>query len=264
MRMSRRPAGIVSVLSLLLLTLPAVAQNPTSGSDRLFLAFAEDATVIDESQWWEVQVEFADGDIVDATIVRGIVAIRARPNLEIGGRVGFGNTDTPAPFPDGSGATDLDAWAKYYLGSSSSNTEFAVGGIVTIPTGDDTAGLGFDSFGLGAFGSVRHRLERAIITGHAGLRLNGDGMFLGSPGVDGKTSVHLGGGVIVPLSDQVTAVGELYYEGERFDGAESDVRILGGINWRVNQRGMVRFAVALGLEDGAPDAQLLGGYAFRF
>ena len=45
---------------------------------------------------------------------------------------------------------------------------------------------------------------------------------------------------------------------------DSDTRLLGGINWRLANRGMFRGAVALGLDDGAPDFQLLLGYAHEF
>ena len=82
--------------------------------------------------------------------------------------------------------------------------------------------------------------------------------------VDGKTSPLVGAGMIFPQSDRVTFVAELTFEGERFEGADSDVRVLGGLNWRLHNRGMVRGAVAFGLTDGAPDLQLIGGYAWTF
>jgi hypothetical protein len=250
-----------SLLLLVLLWVPSLSLAQTSGSDRLFLAFIED-TAIAQEQWWEGQLEFSEADDVDATVLRGIVALQPWQKVELGGRMGFGDTDTGTD-ADGSGATDLDVWGKYNFGEKAEKTEFAVGGEATIPTGDDSAGLGFDAFSLGAFGAMRYRWPELILAAHAGLRMTGDGRILGVD-LDGQTSLLLGGGVIWPLSDEVTLVGELSYEGERFEETDTDARALGGLNWRPFNRGIVRGALAFGLSDGAPDLQLLAGYAAQF
>jgi hypothetical protein len=240
---------------------PGVAR-PTSSSDRLFLGFAEDATVVD-GQWWEGQVEAADSDAVDAQLLRAVIAFQPWMDIEIGGRVGFGNTDMPSGM-DGSGATDLDVWGKYHLGGND-ETEFSVGGMITVPTGDETAGLGQDAFGGSAFGSLRHRLQRFILSGQAGLRFNGDGRVAGdTEDRDGETSPMAGVGLLFPFSDNVTGVAEARWEDARLDGLENDSRILGGINWRPAGRGTLRGAVAFGLSDGAPDTELMFGYATIF
>ena len=57
---------------------------------------------------------------------------------------------------------------------------------------------------------------------------------------------------------------ETRYEGERFQGGDADFRVLGGLNWHSSGKGMVRAAVSVGLDDGAPDAQLFLGYAAEF
>lgn len=236
--------------------------KPTSSADRLFLAFIEDATVV-ERQWWEGQAATADWDSADVRTISGVVALQPWLDVEVGGRVGFGDTDADSG-PDGSGATDLDLWAKYYLGGGS-DTEFAVGGVVTIPTGDETAGLGSDAFGVSAFGALRHRLERLILAAHAGLQLNGDGRRFNEIGDrDGNNAAQLGVGVIFPFSDSVAGVGELAYRDGRLDGDDDDTRVLGGINWRPGGRGIVRGAIGFGLSDGAPDFQAQIGYAARF
>jgi hypothetical protein len=264
MRKHRSTFTLSIALILLTAALPAAAQ--TSGSDRLFLAFAEEAAIVD-SQWWEGRVELSEGAFepigLDATVLTGIAAFEIRENLEVGGRVGFGDTDTPGGVPDGSGATDLDLWGKYRF-APQGDIEWAVGGGVIVPTGDDTAGLGMDAFSINAFGSMRYKLSRGIISGHAGVRMNGDGMALGGPEIEGKTAAMLGGGYIHPVSDRVTLVGELVYEGKRFEGVDASMQVLGGFNWRIQNRGMVRAAIAFGLEDGAPDTEFLAGYAFQF
>jgi hypothetical protein len=266
----RIPARTTLAL-LLLLTIPlsAAAQSEkdsgplgTGSADRLFLGFAEDPVLADD-QWWEVQGSIIDQNPVDVTLARFVVALQPYDNFEFGGSIGFGSSDTPAPFPEGSGATDLELWGKYHLGSSGDDTQFAVGGLAVVPTGDDTAGLGFDSFSAGVFGSMRHRLSEAVLSGHIGARYNQDGRFLGAD-LDGKSSVLLGAGVIVPVSDEFSVVGEAKVESRRFEGGDSDFRLLGGFNWHMNNRGVMRAAAAFGLTDGAPDLQVLVGYALIF
>lgn len=257
----RVPRPVYALLPVVLLLCSPAVQAQTV--DRLFLSFIED-TALAERQWWEGQAEFTDGDPVDHTLVRGVAAFQPWGRVELGGRIGFGSTDTPTPLPDGSGATDLDVWGKYRFGDGSGSTEFAVGAVATVPTGDDTAGLGFDAFSVSAFGALRHQLERGVLAAHAGARFNGDGQILGGPDLDGEVSAMVGAAWIVPLSDRLTALGEIDFEDGRFRGFDSDLRALGGINWRVGGDGMVRGAIALGLTDGAPDAQLFLGYAATF
>lgn len=241
-----------------------------SGTDRLFLSFAEDASLANR-QWWEGQFQYDDGsdDLPwDRTIVRGVVAINFTQRLELGGRVGFGSTSAPGNIPDGSGATDLDVWGKWVF-PTRQNTSFAAGVIATVPTGDETSGLGYDSFSAKAFGSLRYQLPNAVFTANVGLRKNQDG-HIGPPGpggdLDGKTSASFGAGIVVPVSQQVTLIGEVGVESERFDapGLDSDTRILGGVNWSPTGRGIFRGALGAGLTDGAPDFTVTLGYAYTF
>lgn len=252
--------GLVAVSAAYAQT-PTPAPAPVSRPDRLFLNFIEDATIPNQ-QWWEGQGEFSNGEGINLWLARGVVAFQLVSNLEVGGRVAFGKSDASPGIPDGTGATDLDAWAKYYFGGS--KTSFAVSLVATVPTGDDTAGLGYDAFSVGAFGSLRTTFDRWIITGKIGVRSNGDGQIFGSVELDGEASPSLGGGFLYLWTDQVSLVGEINYEDGRFDGLDSDTRVLGGLNWRVADQGLFRAAVTLGLTDGAPDFQLLAGYAYTF
>ena len=263
----RIPFGLCLTLLALLVTYPASAQ--TSGTDRSFLGFDEEAAVVD-SQWWEGQGEFADFDGFDALIARVVAAFQIRESVEIGGRIGFGRTDASGGSNDGNGATDLDLWGKYHFGVQG-DAEWAVGGTATVPSGDDTAGLGFDAFSIGGFGSMRYRLAKGFISASVGVRLNGDGQFR-VPGteLEGKTSVTGTFGWLYPLADTVTFVAEADAESRRFEnngpveGLGSVERVLGGINVRVANRGMIRVAIVGGVTDDAPDLQILGGYAFHF
>jgi hypothetical protein len=242
-------------------TQPAVRITPGGGFHRLFLSFVEDATLV-ENQWWEGRFDYAKGDRVDLTVLRGIFAFQPWQNIGVGARVGFGNSDISGPGSslDGSGATDLDLWGKYYFGTGSGVTEFAAGGILTVPTGDDSAGLGYDAFAFKGFGSLRRPFRGWILSVDAGAQFNADGRIFGND-LTGETSFMLGGAALFPTSDHVGFVVESRYESARFDGTDNDWRVLGGANWRVTNRGIVRGAVAIGLTDGAPDWQIFIGYA---
>jgi hypothetical protein len=217
------------------------------------------------SQWWEAQVEYADGKDKDPNVLlaRGVVAFRPIKNLEVGGRFGFGTANGSPPAEGGTGATDLDAYGKWVFPNAAPNTDFTAGLLVTIPTGDDTAGLGYNAFSSQAFGGVRHRMESVVLGGHIGIRFNGDGAFQGKD-LTGKTSFEMGFSTLFPLANQVSIVGELQVETDRFEGVDASTQLLVGINWRAFGRGMLRGAIAGGLTDGAPNYRVLLSYAYTF
>jgi hypothetical protein len=245
--------------------------------DRLFLSFMEDAALV-RSQWWEAQIQYSDsssGTPVDSLVLRGVVAFRPIQTLEVGGNFGFGSTDASSPGqPDGSGATDLQAYAKWVFVDATPNTDFTAGMIFGIPTGDDYVGLGFNSFSAEAFGGVRYRLGKSVILGgHVGITLNGDGEFQ-THELQGQTSFELAFSAVFPLANQVSLVAEVQSQSARFDktnpspytsiGTDSATQVLGGVNWRAFDRSMFRGAVAFGLTDGAPDFSALVSYVYTF
>ena len=128
---------------------PATPAGSFNITDRLFLSFMEDAALV-KSQWWEAQISYANssaGTPVDSVVFRGVVAFRPIKTLEVGGNFGFGTTNAShSGQPDGTGATDLQAYAKWVFPDGAPNTDFTAGMIFTIPTGDDYVGLGFNSF----------------------------------------------------------------------------------------------------------------------
>jgi len=268
-----RPAprfALALAAALALAIVPAGAQDAkgkdaapaaSSAAGRLFLGFDREATLADR-QWWEGQIEIADDDVVDVAQVRLVVALQPFKGFEFGGKVGFGSTDTPGGILDGDGATDLDLWAKVDLGSFS-GTRLAVGAIGTVPTGDDSVGLGTDAFALGGFLSMRRPTRHAVFHADIGARVQDDGRVFGVD-IDGRTSGFFGFGAIIPLDDRLDLIAEGRFESERFRGADPDTRVLGGIDWRVAGRGRLRAAVGVGVTDGAPDVQLIAGWAAMF
>jgi len=244
---------------------PAAGSAATGFSDRLFLAFFQEAALV-PSQWWEGQIEYIDGsdDIpVNVLLLRGVVAFHPVKSLEVGGRVGFGTTHAEGTLPDGTGATDLDIYGKWVFADAVENTDFSVGASFIVPTGDDTAGLGFNSFAAQAFGGVRYRMQNIVLGGHVGVRANGDGQFQGSD-LPGTVSFELGASALFLLASEVSIVGEVQFESERFENVDSATQLLVGVNWMAFKRGMFRGAIAGGLTDGAPKFRALVGYAYTF
>jgi len=244
----------------------ARAQSPASstalGTDRFFLGFVEDTALVNK-QWWEGQVDFSDYDNLDQTRLRLVTAFRPVSRLELGGSLAYGWSSNSDTLPTGSGLSDLNLWGKWNFGTVGGATEFAAGGLITAPTGDDSAGLGYDAFAVEGFGALRHRVNDWIINAHVGLQFNGDGRIYGTD-LNGKTSAILGGGVLWGVSTRVSLVGELGIRTERFEDTDSDSRVLVGINWRPANQGAVRGAISIGLTDGAPNFQVLAGYAYTF
>lgn len=254
------------------LQLPVVvdgdAEAPAAGfldGDRFYLSFVEDTAVVGRLRA-EGQLELSDAGSADVILARYIAAVQFRdlPNLEFGGRIGFGSVNNRPGFGDESGITDLDVWAKLVMRPTTDRLpQIAVGGLITLPTGDEGAGLSRDAISSKLFAAARFRLPRGVISAHAGLRVSGDGQS-GAYDLDGEVVPSIGVGYILPLPRDVTLIVEGTFEGARFDGLEDDARLLAGVNWRPLPEGAVRLAVAGGLTDGAPDAQILAGYAFEF
>ena len=77
----------------------------------------------------------------------------------------------------------------------------------------------------GKWGSSVLHLELHLRGMRGGLRFNDDGRIV-NVDLEGETSALLGAGVIFPLADQVTIVGEVDYESGRFDGRDDDLTLL--------------------------------------
>jgi hypothetical protein len=264
-------ATFVILTSLILLggaLSPVQAQSSrTPATDRLFIGFAQDAVLADQ-QWWEGQLEFASHEDLDTVVARLNFAVRPYERIEFGGNVGFGDSDLPGTDNgEGTGATDLDLWGKYALGSMEDGSKLATGILLTIPTGDDSAGLGEDAFKIGAFLSSRRTYKPFDLAAHVGVNFNGDGQIFGFE-LEGKVSAVLGAGLIFRQTEQMSFVVEANLETKRFkdagDFGDDDFSVLGGIDWRMGDNGMLRGSLAFGLSDGAQDHRLSLGYAARF
>jgi hypothetical protein len=253
----------------LVLPLPAAPQPRTAaeeqgGVDRLFLSFVEDPAMV-RRYYGEAQLDGADLETADRYGLRLVGAIQfpSLPRVELGGRGGWASLE-PELGASESGAVDLDLWGKFHLlRSASTRWDLAVGALLTLPTGDEDKGLGDDAIQSKLFAAASYTLPSAVLIGHAAARTTGDGEVAGAAR-DGQVSAAAGFGAVVAFSPEFSLVFEANYDGERFDGADDESRVLFGANWAPWTHGQLRAAIAGGLTDASPDAAVLVGYAVRY
>ncbi|NIA30185.1 MAG: hypothetical protein GWP06_09770, partial [Actinobacteria bacterium] len=166
-----------------------------------------------------------------------------------------------------SGLSDLLVSGRYKIVSD--NVHIAAGGFITLPIGKE--GVGASKLNFGAFGALRYPLENGmIITGTLGLdfyetkksggvKLVNGALVVEEEKTEYENTLVLGGGVIYPVNDQLSAVGELNLH------TEGDYMLLsGGADYVLNSNSRVRGALGIGLDSGAPDLQLLASYLIFF
>lgn len=143
-------------------------------------------------------------------------------------------------------------------------TQIAAGGYATLPIGSEDVGQGHLNFG--AYGAVRHQLEKMTITGTVGLNfyeIEKLGDFDFETGefkkeTDRENYLSIGAGVIYPVNDALHVIGELNMK------TDIDYMLLsGGVDYNMGNVSY-RGALGIGLDDGAPDLQIMASYLLHF
>jgi hypothetical protein len=240
---------------------PTIARS-FNGADRLFFAFFQDSVVV-EHQHWEGRLELANADAIDTVLSRFVGAwqFNGIDGVEWGASLALGSSDTG--LGEDSGLTDLDLSAKLHLGEGFGGLEWSTGGILTLPVGDDEAGLGQDALSTLVYGAVRRNYIWGTLAAHLGLRFTENGRISGVP-LEGRISGEGGVAVIYPIGFEIDLIGELTIEGARFEPLDTGSRLLAGVNWGLSETVLLRGALNVGLADGSPDSGLLLGLAIDF
>jgi len=249
---------------------------------RFIQQFFQDAAIVDK-QWYGAELRYQSGAVppienADAFVVAPTIAISPFKNLEVGGTAPYISYDLDHPRPrpgethdfDGdSGLGDLTLWGKYRF-YDSGGVSFTAGAVLTLPTGSDDDGLGTGEVVPGGFAAVRVKAGDGYFLGEAGVRLNQDATILDTE-VSGRNSTFLGGGYIWEAYDNWVASGEVTAESERFDDSDSpfsmgssDFRATGGIQYLGLAHQFLRGGISVGFSDGAPDFEVIFGYAYAF
>jgi hypothetical protein len=236
---------------------PPGTPGPAAAADRnarrLFQRFVEDAAVA-PGGWIEGQVSYENLPGGTRFLAGPVLAFKIVPDVEAGLRFGYVRLD-PDAGPAESGLSDLDLYLKYRLPGG--RERFALGALVKAPTADETRGLGTGAADIELFGAFRADLDAVTLVASAGARFNGNPE---APSPEGKDSLVLGAGILMPATPRFTLTVEGTYESRRLAGGSSDARLtVGAERLGKGGRGGIRGAVALPLSDGAPDFQVLFG-----
>lgn len=225
----------------------------------LVQTFFQDA-VIAKSAYGEGFFQFSDYDAgfssIDVAVQGGFPLA---PKFQLGGGIGFRSFSNGG----GSGISDLAASGRYLVVSGP--TAIAVGGLLTVPIGDED--IGESSLDFSFFGSLRHPLPSGfVITGSLALEFLETKTVVFNTrtnrfeeGSDHNNGLLLAGGFIYPMKNSLSLVTELNIR------TEGDYILLsGGLDYALQGGGRLRGALGLGLDDGAPNFALRGGYYFGF
>lgn len=211
---------------------------------RLFLGWIPDATFtrgVDVEPW----LRWGNYDRLSTISAGALAGVWVNEDLEVGGRWGFTSFDHD-DFGEESGLNDLTLYGRYRL-PLEVDPVVAVGGEFTLPVGDDDIGQG--NFDFHVFGAMRYDVEGAVtLTAHAGIE--------SVDRRDREAGIRLGGGVIAPMTEELALVAELSLT-TAYDWAA----VLAGVDYELPPGGHLRAALALGLDDAAPDVELLLGFS---
>ncbi len=249
------------LLATALLLITALSAAPTLGQDQpasrlqafdhvqLLENFFIDATRND-SFYGEPYFLFADAGAGSAIGIAGRAGLPITPDFQLGGEFGFASVD-PDQGDGESGITDFRLAGRYNF-RTTSDTQIAAGGFVTLPLGSEDIGEG--NTDVGAFGAVRHPVsEKVALVGSAGLYLIETPT--GPDDSERDASLALGGGAVFQTSARLHWLAELTIQ------TEGDIALLsGGADYRLAAGGHLRGQLGLGLGDGSPDVQLRVGY----
>lgn len=203
-----------------------------------------------------------DGEVssIDLAVLAGIPVAS---QIQITGGLGFRNIDLPAGAAQGSqsGITDLTVSGRYNV--MPGPTAISVGALATLPIGSEDIGDGV--FDFSAFGSLRHHLpSNLVITSTFGLEFTEvkNAKFNQTTGKledDRQTGVLIAGGMVYPFPSGLNLVTELNIR------TEGDfVLLTGGLDYKLKSSGRIRGGIGIGLDDGAPNFAIRGGYFLEF
>ena len=225
------------------------AQSNTKDDVRFFEHFFDDAAVV-KSMHVEAFGIYADSDTADAFVIGAQGGMPINSQLDVGARWAFISADGDNGGSE-SGISDIDLWGRYQL-KSQSKANITVGGTLTVPIGDED--IGQDRLNFGGFAAARMPLNNGmVVMGSVGLN------FVEGFDDDRELSIHLGGGAIYQLNSQTHVTGEV-----GIDTEEDYFALTGGIDHKISSAGRIRGALVVGLDDGAPDFALQGGFLLNF
>jgi hypothetical protein len=122
------------------------------------------------------------------------------------------------------------------------------------------------------FVAGRYQADRkTALIAHVAMRKNSDmdvaietGFGRRRVEIDGELQLALGGAVIYEAAPQWNLIGEFNLATEPYDDFDNDIQLVGGAAYKFNQDLSFRGGVGVGLDDGAPQWEIMIGAAYTF
>jgi len=154
-----------------------------------------------------------------------------------------------------SGMADIGLYGRYNF-FRNRRTAVSVGPFLTLPIGEEEVGQ--DNLNFGGFCALRHNFKGGVaLTGNLGLEFYEEAKWTGSK-VEEEYTMQLlfGAGLIFPVSRQTHIITEFYLKDDM------DYSVLsGGLDYKLGSA-RLRAGIGIGLDDGAPDLMIAGGFGF--
>jgi hypothetical protein len=255
------------------LAAPLSAAADVTQNDRLLQRPEWDGAVI-ATNWLEGSLRYQGWEIDDIDIdvwMLGPTFMTSLPNLpalELGARLALIHFD-PDLGSSETGVTDIDLWGKYQFYKTHS-LMLSSGLLLTLPTGSDdiihpsaSGEVNVEVFAAGRYQADR----RTALIGHFFLRKNRDAdiEYRGvSVTADGELQAGFGVGAIYEMTRQLNLIGQFNFATEAYEDMDNFIQLTGGAEFKVNSNLSLRGGLGLGLDDGAPEFELMIAAAFTF
>ena len=256
------------ILLAVLLVVPVTGEAQVSPDTRLLQRVERDGAVFTgaylDGQFRYQKWDNAKGWLFGPTIAMTIPDL---PQLELGSRAFLVSMD-----PDGgsseTGIGDIDIWGKYQF--IDDPVLLAAGMLFTLPTGDEDV-MHYNAtgeFNVEFFGALRYYIQDSVaLIGDIGLRMNADADIKTAGGkveADGETQFMLGAGVIFEATPELDILGEIDFATEAYKDFDSQIELTGGVEYAFTEAFAGRGGIGIGLDDGAPDFELILAASFIF
>ena len=221
---------------------------------RLFERFIEDAVVT--PAWVEIQYRYENLEDVDTHRIWPVFAFGVTPSVEAGLRFGYIDVESGSQ-PEGSGLSDMEVYLKGIVGEGFRQS-FAIGGLLKIPTAEETEGLGTGEADFEFFAAWRWDYEAASLTAHGALRYNG---AADTAAGDTENTFFAGGALLMPVSPRFCVVIEATFETAEVEGMGNASLLTMGLQAAgKKRRAGFRASVGVPLSDAASDLTATGGF----
>lgn len=264
-------AGWLIVVAALLLA-PGLVLAQVTGDVRLIQDPRWDGATVNSGQggfWLLPQFRYQKWENSKAWLVGPVFAWSPKglPALEAGTRFFLMNTD-PKEGSSSTGFSDIDIWGKYQF--LTDPLMLSAGLSFTLPTGGEKMvhPWATGEFNFELFGASRYYISDILaLVGHLGLRINADAdKKIGGNKVkiEGETQFEFGAGIIWQAIEKLDLKAELNFATEPYKDTDNEIEITFAGEYFFSDRFSADLGIGIGMDDAAPDFELILGALILF